>query len=274
MTVTTVYPRFAVDAPAVPAPRGGLLDVASVVDVTARSLGAAGVDYVTGPCGVAGLAPGLCLPNSDIPVDTEKEIQSPQTIEGEPFAVYRRVGCTMFDEPLDQMAKDSFARGEPWAVEKAFAYSLLQHATVIPGGDTPQSAALVVGELEQLLAGTYGGVPTLLTSRTGGVILGSQNIAFPGMSNQLTTIHGTPIGSLLFDVADPQVAPGPPAPDAFWIFATGHIGLWKGALFASEPVRDTSTNESSVLVERVWSAAVECEVYAAQATVCPCSISG
>lgn len=271
MTVPTVdvVPRFAIEAPAIPAPTGGLLDAVTVVNDTSGRLAMGGVDYVTGPCGPASLAPGLCLPNGDIPVDGEKEIESPEIVEGDPFATYRRIGCTIPGEPYGPMAQLSFERGEPYAVEKGFYYSVLQHATVIDGGDTPQSAAAVVGALEQILAENYAGVGVLLTSRQGAIVLGAQQVAFPGMTGVLTDILGTSIAALSFGTAGPDGAAAPAG--SFWVYIAGGVTLYKGQAFTSEPVRDTNTNESTVLIERVWSATVECEVYAALVSACPCT---
>lgn len=250
MSVPTNGPTVSVAAPDVPTPRGGLLDVAPVSDVT-EHMAAGPVEYVGAPCGPAGLAPGMCC--SAVTTDDTKTFDFPPTWCGGPYAVYKAVGCDILGEPYDDLARAALTRGEGFAVEKAFREEHLTGAVVLADG---VCAAEGIGLLEQYAGENYAGRPVLHTNRFGATVLGAKQLIYPGMDSPLTTILGTPVaasagmGDLGPDGTDA-------APGEFWVYATGHVHLFRSPVVVSLG-RDVETNQSIALAERVWSATVEC----------------
>lgn len=260
MTVTTGFPSFYLEAPDVPAPRGGLLDVVPVTDV-ADPHAALGVEYVSADCEPAGLAPGLCcnaVAEAGI-VDEEKHWQVPVTVCGGPYAVYKAVGCDIFGEPYAQMARDGLERGESVPLEKAVFAEHFSDPTVLTGA--PVCPQVAVALLEQYAAANYGGQPVFLTSRFGAVILAGTDVVDVGADGGLATVLGSPV-----------VAAGglEPDGDTFWLYASGHIHLWRGPVTVAEG-RDLETNASQAVAERIWSSTVECFTAAVPVLVPGCS---
>lgn len=247
---TTTGPTVAVEAPDVPTPRGGLLDVAPITSVT-EHMAAGPVEYVGAPCGPAGLAPGMCC--SAVTTDEIKTFDFPPTWCGGPYAVYKAVGCDILGEPYDDMARAALERGEGFAVEKAFREEHLAGATVLADG---VCAAEGIGILEQYAGENYAGRPVFHTNRYGAVVLGSKDVVFPGMDSPLTTILGTPVAASA-GLGDTGPDGTDAAPGEFWVYGTGHVHLYQSPIVASQG-RDVETNQSIALAERIWSATVEC----------------
>jgi hypothetical protein len=242
--ITVAGPTFEVETPDVAAPRGHLLDVATVVqqpDAHARS----GVTYQTLDCWLPGLAPGQCC--EAITPDAEKGFEAPEDVCGEPFTVYKGVGCTIFGEPWAQAATDALERGEWFAVEEAYYQLVLRDADQLTA--TPTCPALALGQLEQYASQHYAGRPVIHTSRLGATVLASQQLALPGIDAMLTTPLGSPIAAHSTQFEPPE--------GTFWLYATGAVTAYASPVEVNEG-RDLATNTSLALAERTWSITTEC----------------
>lgn len=252
MSITTMGPTFEVAAPDVPAPRGHLLDVATVVNLTdphARS----GVQYRTLNCWLPGLAPGQCC--EAVTPDAEKGYETPEDVCGDSFTVYKGVGCDIFGEPYDQMAVDALEQGEWYPVEKAFWQLFLSQADVL----TTEALCpeLAVGYLEQYAAARYAGQPVLHTTRLGATVLAAKDVALPGVDAMLST----PLGSKVVASGGWDAQPDPGEPGDFWLYATGAVTAFASPVEVN-PGRDLATNASLAIAERTWSITTECFVVA------------
>lgn len=252
-------PSFVVDAPDVPALRGHLLDVATIVDEPdphARS----GVRYTTVNCEPAGLAPGQCC--EAVVTDDEKQYANPTEVCGEPFTVYKGIGCDIAGEPYDQLARDALERGEAKAAEDAFYQLFLAGAPQL----TTEAVcpALALGLLEQYAGQNYTGRPVIHTTRLGATVLGGLDLAIPGIDSMLTTPLGSPIAAASGWTAGPDGTE--PDTGDFWMYATGAVVAHRSPIEVFEG-RDTNTNQSLAIAERAWSITAECFVVAVQVHV-------
>jgi hypothetical protein len=247
-------PSYEVTAPDVPVMRGGLLDVATIVDepdAHARS----GVRYVTVNCHPAGLAPGQCC--EAVTTDDAKVYANPEETCGEPFTVYKGIGCDILGEPYDQLAQDALTRGESVPVENAFYQLFLAGAPQLTTDAVCPKVAL--GLLEQYAGANYTGVPVIHTTRLGATVLAAEDLAVPGIDMMLSTPLGSPVVAAAGWTAGPDGTE--PATGDFWMYATGHVVAHRSPIevFAG---RDTDTNESLAIAERAWSITAECFVVA------------
>jgi hypothetical protein len=217
-----------------------------------------GVDYVTDACGVAHLAPGLCYGAIEFAPGAEKEFDSPNTVGGDPFAVYRGIECDLFQwESYEQRAKDSLALSETRGVEEGFRISVLEGDGLADLTPTPGTAIKPVeafGILEEYAGNTYSGKPLIHVGRYGATYLGKSGV-IKDQEGDMVTFQQTPV----VNGSGYGRGTGVPATGRFWVWMTGQVGLWRGPVISNR-VPDPRYNTARGIAERIYVAAADCFV--------------
>jgi len=204
-------------------------------------------------------------------VDTGREL-----VEVEPFAVYRLHQCQAVGGLADAetRATRAFELAEGRAVEEWFARFLSTNPAAVDL--TPASGAVHPANglalLEGVAADDYGGVPVIHASRGLVTILDGLNLV-ERQGGHIETI----LGSLVAaggGYSEALVGPNGEAtdPGAAWLYVTGRVFVWRGAVLTTEPVLDLSppTNVFSILAERPYLVATECIIFAVQVDLSMC----
>lgn len=237
-----------IEAPAVIPARGGLLNVATIVESGDRVMN--GVIYFSYLCGKAGIAPGLCDVAPGVTFDVEKQFTGGHVVEGQPFPVYAGVICDLLGGGYEEQARGRLAGGEERAVGRAFYETLFSGG--FPGGDqyagpvtTEDELLAVVGELEQYAGENYAGLPILHMNRA----MATRALKWGLISND--SVDGT-----LHTKQGIPVANSPGYPDGI-VFITGAVHLWRTSVVAYD-VNDIMNNQALSLAERVYTVATDC----------------
>jgi hypothetical protein len=220
---------------------GGLFSVADIVDAPDYILG----DVIADPivCGQVNTDTGWCFPVETPPLDKEPIGFSGFTDtpgNGDGFFTWLALECFLNGGSLASDAEQAFDSGEEEAVSSHVALLLSTLDLPIGGGtDIEDALGLAEGTIRTMSNGlAILGSPHTLT-RLGGHVRHDANW-------NLFTRQGTPLASV----------PGLP-PDTLYV--TGQITLYRGSRQTRE-VPNTTQNRSFVLVERPWSAVIDCAV--------------
>lgn len=254
-----VKPALRIAAPRVAPYGGGLRDMVPIVSSADPHLGG-GVEYDGVLCAHAGLAPGLC--DERVTPDAQKNTHNPEAVEGPAIAVYTGVECDILGEPYDTLASNALEMGEFYALAQGI-WEVFFKPVVAPNVLT--TAAVCVEEAvaiaEDWAAENQPGTPYFWTSR---------GVATQMFANDVAVREGnglvTPLGS-------PIVAERPFGQRTLgtkgWMYVTGAPQLVKGPVLTSLG-RDTSTNQSVAIAERIWAVTIECTIAALQIEA-PCT---
>lgn len=243
---------YAIEAPNVQESRGGLLQVADVIDSADKHVFFQGVTYQGHLCG-----------HSDrVPTDgSEKQFDQLPLIEGAPFAIYRGVDVSMFQRnEAVTVARDAFGAGESYAVERAVQELVLnpQAEDITPTAGTPvTNGKYAAGLLEQYAAENYGGLPLLHADRATTTLFAPDQDA-DGW--KLHTNQGTPIAN---GGGYSRTGPGGTvAPDgAGWVYISGQVHIWRGELNVVSGY-ELAANRNLGLAEATYVPTVDCFVAA------------
>lgn len=241
-----------IEAPLVTSkPRGGLLAVANVIDNADGSYTYNGVTYET----------ALCGPSRRIPeYGQDKTFDMTGTNASVNFGIYRGVEAPLLTHKDDaqNMARTAFDNGEGWAVERAIQELVLNPDAVdlTPTTGTPvTNMKRALGLLEQYAQDNYVGLPIIHGNR-----IATQLIPDPQIDKDnwtLHTMHGTPVAN-----GGGYYATGPggevAAAGEAWLFVTGQVNIWRGALITPDEVYALKQNRTFALAERTYTASVEC----------------
>lgn len=237
---------------------GGLIDVLEslgfVKDVADPHMGL-GVNYDKPFCVKPHFAPGLCDDALNIPVDTEKEFEEPDSGEALAFAIYSGIICSPFYKGFDK-ALENLEAGASYAVEQAFQILYLDDAPAQAGG--PFSVAEAIAVAEQALAdNTNGGF--IVTSRYGAAWLANTRGIKSDENYHLYTAQGTPIinGGGIARVADG----GTPTGSQFTIYVVAPFTLLRGPVLDNSG-QGLSTNTELSLAEQLYSITGPCYMLA------------
>jgi len=271
-----VIPRLNVDPPAAATPhRFGLFTAATVLEnVSPHAL--TGIEYEAVCSTRVDGYPAPCRPG-DVLSRTKTPQRTTSIVNATPFALYAADSCVLGrDQALAQrQLRQRLANGEETAVERiVFSGELDQlpnlrrQAQILPGAARGLDEA--VGELEQWLATTYGGV---------GVIHAPMAVANQAQHHALLSVAGpralTVLGSAWAFGAGylgtpPEDAPGPDT-GALWLYATPPLTLRRSAVI--EPADwssggfEAATNTGFLLAERMYVVDWPCGVAAVQTTL-------
>lgn len=254
-------PLLRIAAPRVAPYGGGLRDVVPITTLTDPHLGG-GVEYDGVICQHAGLAPGLC--DERVTTDAEKQFSPPSHVTGPSIAVYTGIGCDILGEPYDALATQALELAEFYALAQGIwevFFKPVAAPNILGGG--PLCVEEAVGLAEDWAAGNQPGMPLLWTSRSVATVAHSRHVAVRE-GNALVTPLGTPI------VAERPFGQAPGAPGGYgWMYVSGPAQLVKGSVLTTV-ARDTSTNESMAVAERIWAVTIECTIAAIQIEA-PCT---
>jgi hypothetical protein len=260
-----VAPLLRIAAPRVAPYGGGLRDVVPITTLADPHLGG-GVEYDGVICAHAGLAPGLC--DERVTTDPEKGFRNPSIVDGPAIAVYTGVACDILGEPYDTLAAEALDLAEYYALAKGI-WEVFFKPIVAPNILTATSGPLcieaAVALAEDWAADNQPGTPYLWTSRSVATVAYANRVAVRE-GNSLITPLGSPI------VAERPLGQGPGDPgggDYGWLYVSGAAQLFKGPVL-STVARDTTTNESMAVAERIWAVTIECTIAAIQIEA-PCT---
>lgn len=244
---------LAIDTPTLTPMRGGLLEVAEVIDTDgAGGLLLNGVTYRA----------NLCGKNRTIPAEGVNKTFDIQTVlTGTPFGTYRGVeGALLVDrDNAVAQAQVAYSAGESYGVERGVQTGLLS-PNAVDLTPTPGTAVtnprLALGLLEQYAADNYSGLPILSGNRIAVGLIPELQIN----DGKLSTIHGTPIANAAGYATD-----GPGAAvstnGTAWLYISGKITIWRGPGGPYEAY-DLKGNRVYGLMERTYVPTVECFVAA------------
>jgi hypothetical protein len=245
---------IAIDAPIIAGnPGGGLLRVANVIENADGHILYNGVKYETAYCGK----------NESIPTDdTDKNFREAGTNQSVQFGTYRGVDYSILTHKGDGLVavESSYLANESYGVEAKVQELLLNPSAVdiTPTPGTPvTNPRLALGLLEQYAADNYAGRPILHGNRLAVGFI--PELRVDGLD--LSTIHGTPIanGGGYFTNGPGAVAA---ADGQAWLYISGQVNIWKGALRVVGEAYDLKRNRELALAERKYAASVECFVAA------------
>lgn len=232
-------------------PRGGLMGVANVIDNADGSYTYNGVTYET----------ALCGPNRRIPAEGEdKTFDMTGTNASVNFGVYRGIEVPILTKLQDAggLVTTAFNNGESWAVERAIQELVLNASAVdiTPTVGTPvTNMKRAIGLLEQYAQDNYVGLPLIHGNRIATTLI--PDIQVDSDTWTLHTMHGTPVangGGYYATGPDGEVA----AAGEAWLFVTGQVNIWRGALNVYTDAHALKQNRTFALAERTYTATVEC----------------
>ncbi|RPJ77440.1 MAG: hypothetical protein EHM24_00060 [Acidobacteria bacterium] len=256
MATTGIAPRAPYELQPPELIRGGVLSVATVVDVTGHEL--LGVEAATDACAEAREWDQWCT----VTGEEEKWFdESPEWVSGDPFAVYAGVECDM--QTMEE-GKARAARRLAYAENRAVdfhVYTMLTAGTEIDvidlGGSVPIPSG--IGAAEAWAATVYGGVPTLLIPRLVVECACSCGGLLPKLDGTLTTCAGSDAAPF----STPVTIPFDQTSEAT-MFVTGHITLLRGPVMTfsvpSMVETDGTTHPPRALAERIYVPVFDCLV--------------
>lgn len=252
-----VAPLLRIAAPRVAPYGGGLRDVVPITPLSDPHLGG-GVEYDGVMCAHAGLAPGLC--DERVTTDPQKSFHNPEHVVGPAIAVYAGVACDIMGEPYDTQAREALELAEFYALAQGI-WEVFFKPVVAPNilTTTPVCPELAVAMAEDWAAENQPGTPLIWTSRSGATSLHAAKVAVRE-GNSLVTPLGTPIVS----ERPFGLGPGNSGYGTYgWMYVSGPAQLVQGPVL-STVARDTTTNESMAVAERIWGVTIQCTIAAIQ----------
>jgi hypothetical protein len=240
-------------------PTGGILDLADVVPVD-NFWQPDGGGFPSYNCGPIRTIPGGC---DDTP--PSKTAENPVWVRGQQFSLYKAISCKSiaFDRNIDN-AEAAFRSLEGRGVEAALAALLIaDSATVKVSGLTGLNIVCAFAGLAQYAAANYAGQPLYLMSRAAAVRLAAARVLVRE-NGRLVTPFGDPVAAEggWDGTGTIQTTAGP------WMFAIGQLSLMQSPIQSAEAL-NTSDNTYTMLVERMYSATIDCNfIAAAPAAAC------
>ena len=239
-----------IEAPAITGkPRGGLMQVANVIDQADGVYTYDGVKYET----------ALCGPNRRIPAaGVDKTFDITGTNASIQFGIYRGIEAPVLTHLGDSLAAvtESFNNGESWAIERA-VQELVLNTKAVDITPTPGTALTnvkeAIGLLEQYAQDNYVGLPIIHGNRIATTLI--PDLQVDKETWAMHTVHGTPIanGGGYYSVGPGQTAAARQA----WLFVTGQVNIFRSPLRAYE-APGLKMNRDFALAERTYSVTVEC----------------
>lgn len=252
--------QIAIDGPVRVQPeRGGLLDVANVIETVPAGLLYHGFKYASANCGK----------NRVIPAEGEDKVpdQNGET-EGVLFGAYRLVEGPLLvnRDGVKEAAVTAFNNSESYGVERGVQTELLNDLAVdiTPTPGTPiTNPRHALGLLEQHAADNYAGLPLIHGNKLAVLLIPELRVSD---DFRLHTVHGTPISN-----GGGYGTVGPGAANATagraWLYITGQVNVWRGPLNVYPDIDGAAyglkENRSYALVERKYGVSVECDYVAA-----------
>ena len=227
---------------------GGVLSVARVLSGQPHEL--MGVEGVSDACATAQEWDEWCTmtPTGEKVFDDE-----PETIVGDPFAIYAGVECTI--QRIDDARARAVRRlgfAESRSVDAAVARQLDALATDLGG---PYSVNEAIGIAEAFAATVYGGAPTLLVPRQFVPCACGCGALRNNLDGSLATCSGSRVAPLTTPIAVPAASSGT-------LYVTGTITLLRGDVIAisvpSQPSSDGTYAPARALAERVYVPVFDC----------------
>jgi len=270
MSITIAKTYIEVAPP--PPYEGGLFTVANVVPSTGHAL--LGAEYMSDACTDGGLWTEICyaanrimcgvVVDPDPPEDGYKVFGEAELVEGAPFAVYDGVECRALGAGGDAAGQAQAERRLDFSERRSVELHMqtLLEQMAIDNGTTlvSTSVADAIAQMEAMAVLVYGGVATILMSRSMAVCARSQDLIERAFDGSLQTINGTRVAAIAAlddDLED--------------IYLTGQITLLQGPVkshVVNEVVRpDGTCDPRRVLAERMYVPLIECMVVA---TTAPC----
>ena len=275
--MANIPPQLLLQAPPVPPRPYGLFDVAlGPMPFPSPAAVGGGVQYVPDTCEDDVFLYAMNCP----PVSGTKTFSPVETaVSGAPFAVLSSYICESigfsFEEGA-QRARTRLTLHEQRAVERrlwqgqtaaglGLIPGLFRSATTIGPASCPVDA---VAQLEQILAdnAVVGGIIHARPYMS--AYFSNSHLIYHGRGNQITTDRGTPI---CYGEGYDGTGPGaqPVSGAAEYIYASGRVLIWQDPeIFVPPPeqVFNKTTNELTLVAERVYAVAVECGIWAIQVT--------
>jgi hypothetical protein len=203
-------------------------------------------------------------------VPDTKTFAAPPWVDGIRFAVYAGLTCktVAFDAQAESELRRVFEMTESRGVERA----LMQSRFTTPAATdvTPAGGAVDptvgVAILEGDASCKYAGLPTLHVPRVIGTLL-TRNGAMARTGNEFFTVQGSKVASGA-GYGCPNNGPTGAAPAAGeqWVYASGEVVVARSEIIIQKQI-DRVTNETLVLVERLYVAAVDCYTAAVKVKV-------
>jgi hypothetical protein len=230
-------------------PRSGILDIATVSDDFSfaglvgliESYNCVGVDVDAVDCtGFKGLT---------------KRFDPPSFSDGHMFSVQTGVRCKGFGfDPDDSRIKAAFAAMEAEGVAVGIHDTILVNGTDLTPASGPVTPVEALGILEGVGYGSYAGEPVIwLGPGVTAMLSGAQ--ALVRTAGHLETNLGTQVA---VSSGVETKSNGKLDPEQ-WAFVTGAVVILRSDL-VSQNALDRSSNEFTVLAERLYIAAVDCLV--------------
>jgi hypothetical protein len=230
---------------------GGLLKLANVID-TSGPLFHYGLEYEPAPGGQS----------REVPTDGSDKVYEDllgQTVEGDPFGVYRGIDAALLThhgEP-EALVRELFAQGESFAVEKVIQREVFNaegsvDLTPTPGTPVTNTRA-ALGLLEQYAGERYAGRPLLHTNRLGGSLL-TDFAEGDGNGNLLTKLDTPVVIGSGYSATGPSGAAAPAG--AAWVYVTGQVNIWRSPV-QTYPAYDLKKNREIALAEAQYVPVVE-----------------
>lgn len=230
-------------------PRGSILDIATVsndfsfigLDGLMESFNCIGVDVDAVNCsGFKGLT---------------KRFDPPSFTDGVQFNIQSGVRCKGFGFGMDDpRIRAAFEAMEPEGVSIGLHDTLLVNGTDL----TPTAGSVTPGQALGILEGagyaSYAGQPVIHAGPSL-VSVWANNQAVTWTGTHLETVLGTPIAVSTGN----ESKTGGKLDAEQWAFVTGAVALWRSEAVLASDI-DRTTNEQTVLYERLYVAAIDCLV--------------
>lgn len=269
MTDTLTASVF-VDSPSVPARRGGLLNVATVVD-QADGPWQMGTQWESVLCaGIQSYELEACL---GMKAGESKTFAGPVFQESLPFIVVEGVACNIFTGGDGQYEATANARlrahesseveyrlGERWGALHVADNDIILNTNA-------GSIVAATGQAEEWAA-AYGGRGIIHATPALATRMAAADLLTYDVDGTLTTMLGTPVavGYGYVNPAKSVIDGHTPTAGQHWLYVTGWVTLRRGPV-ATHTARDHAKNEHYALAERVYVPEVDCFVAAALVAV-------
>lgn len=253
----------------VPAPDlmpGGVLAVARVID-SDDPHDLLGAEYETNACADGDewlefcTRSGFCTTDpttgqvtwTPSPTGTKLFDDAGDIVVGDPFAVYAGVECSFIQlDTIEEQARERLRYVERRIVDRHIAEWMATHAVEVAAG--PLSITQAIGALEDYAGAVYGGVPTMLMSRSMTTCACHAQIIGSNLDSSLQTCQGTKVANLS----------GVGAGNLETVYVSGQITLIRGPVKVvsapNMPRCDGETQPFRALAERIYVPLVECLV--------------
>lgn len=265
-------PAYVLDPPAMPTPRGGLIDAATGPMDMPTHAQTSGATWWSTACGGAHLYPPACLTPPYQPFTFDGE-DGP--VSAYPFVVYASETCTPVANDIQRaqgVVRNRFDLGERYAVERAFwgggegvtgVLETLVAASKVTALAATSNVVDAVSLLEQQAATSGYHGPLLIHARPAlapyFAKYGQFRTRLSSDGQLLYTWNGTTIVFGTGYSGNSTTGTAPSTTEGMYI--TGRVLLWKeeGPLFISpEQVLDRTLNQRAIYGARAYAIGVEC----------------